>query len=103
MPSLQLGSLNINGLDDPNKAWTLKRMLLYYNISIVGIQDTRISVDSTRIQEMKNIFGCPSAWSNHCALFIFDKNVEIISTQIEFDHRVLIFLYLSLALLFQLL
>lgn len=95
MPSLQLGSLNINGLNDPNKAWTLKRMLLYYNISIVGIQDTRISVDSTRIQEMKNIFGCPSAWSNHCALFIFDKNVEIISTQIEFDHRVLL---LSLSL-----
>lgn len=90
MSSLRLGSLNANGLNNPDKVWTLKRLLVFYNLSIVGIQDTRISADNACSQKMKNVFDCPSVWSSYCAIIIFDKNIKVKSTRIELDGRVII-------------
>lgn len=90
MSSIRLGSLNVNGLGKPSKRWDVKRLLLFYNLSIVGLQDVRSSDNNASIQKLKNIYGCPSVWSKHCAILIFDKNIEIKSSHIDFDERVIL-------------
>lgn len=90
MSRLMVGSFNVNGLNDIGKQWDIKRFLVFNNLSLVGLQDTRFPSNNDSIQKWSSVFGCPSVWSKHCSLLIFDKNISLESSSTELDERVLI-------------